>query len=67
LKVDKKRQNLHTGICVHVEDEGEWKAVDISQLEAASLLEWLKSRGESNKIAENVVGLLLGHGRFYDF
>jgi hypothetical protein len=40
---------------------GEWKAVDLIELNAPSLLRWLKSRGGENAFAERTVGLLLGH------
>ena len=52
-----------TGIYVRAQDEGgKWHAADISHLTAESLLEWLHSRGGCNPLAENVVGILFGHG-----
>lgn len=41
--------------------DGHYLSVDISDLDRASLLTWLRSRGGSNQWAENTVLLLLGH------
>jgi hypothetical protein len=55
-----------TGIFVRAKDpEGEWCTVDIWALDRASLLAWLRSRGGDNPWAENVVGILLGHGNLH--
>ena len=52
-----------TGIYVRAKfPEGGWGNVDIRDLDAESLLRWLRSRGGNNQLAENVVGILLGHG-----
>lgn len=52
-----------TGIFVRAQNsDGKWDSVDIACLDAKSLLEWLRSRGGNNPWAENVVGILLGHG-----
>lgn len=51
-----------TGIYVRAQDKhGGWSAYDIAQLDASSLLTWLRSRGGDNHWAENTVGVLLGH------
>lgn len=65
LKVDPERQGYalatSTGVLVRAKREGRWDNVDIVELDAASLLAWLRSRGGHNPWAENVVGILLGH------
>lgn len=38
---------------------------DISELTKASLLDWLRSRGGDNPWAEDVVGIVLGHGHLH--
>lgn len=56
-----------TGIFVRAQHEtGKWESVDIVLLTKDSLLEWLKSRGGSNPYAEDVVGILLGHGHLHN-
>jgi len=51
-----------TGIMVRAKGlDGKYLSVDISDLDRASLLVWLRSRGGSNLWAENTVLLLLGH------
>lgn len=65
LQTDPTR-NGDTGIYVRAQDiNGKWDSFDICQLTKASLLEWLKSRGGANPWAENVVGVLLGHGHLH--
>jgi hypothetical protein len=61
---EKEYWNLvETGIYVRAKSpEGKWESVDINLLDATSLLHWLRSGGEKNELAENVVGILLGHG-----
>lgn len=63
LKTDPKRENIEgTDIYVRAEtSSGEWKSVDVVQLDKQSLLTWLKSRGGNNEFAEEVVCILLGH------
>jgi hypothetical protein len=52
-----------TGIYIRAQDEeGRWHSEDIALLDMPSLLEWLRSRGGYNPWAEDVVGILLGHG-----
>lgn len=72
LKVDPARhKELHkdspgTGLYVRATLDDKWVSADILTLDKASLLAWLKSRGESNKWAEDVVGILLGHGHLHE-
>ncbi len=69
LKVDSRREGdvRHaTGICVRAQNpDGSWASADIYELTKGSLLEWLRSRGGENPLAENVVGVLLGHGHLH--
>ncbi len=60
LVVDPARSGVPaTGINVRAMNaQGQWAAVDIAQLDRASLLRWMASSGGT---AERVVGLLLGH------
>ena len=54
-----------TGIYVRaININGNWDNADIGQLDKKSLLEFLRSRGGQNEWAEDVVGILLGHGNF---
>lgn len=46
---------------------GRWDSVDIYFLNKESLLEWLRSRGGDNPWAEDVVGILLGHGHLHEY
>jgi hypothetical protein len=65
LTVDPKFAHRHdfTGIPVRAKSRsGKWINADIAQLDKPSLLAWLRSRGGANEWAEDVVGLLLGHG-----
>lgn len=56
-----------TGIYVRAKtSEGGWRSADIAHLDKASLLAWLQSRGGDNALAENCVGILLGHGNLRD-
>ena len=55
-----------TGIYVRAQDDtGAWRTVDIASLDKASLLVWIRSGGGVNRLAENVVGALLGHGSLH--
>lgn len=62
-KVDLSRAGMgETGILVRAQrQDGRWDSVDIVELDAASLREWLRSRGGDNPWAESVVAMLLGH------
>lgn len=51
-----------TGIFVRALTPDGYASVDIACLTPNSLLKWLRSGGGENEIAENVVGVLLGHG-----
>jgi len=72
LHIDPERavmaDNLpRTGAFVRAKDQsGKHQSVDITLLNKASLLALLRSRGGRNEWAENMVGLLLGHGPFHD-
>lgn len=71
LKIDQARRfrrgESTTGIYVRALDGTRWVSCDICELDKASLLEWLKSRGGDNPWAEDVVGILLGHGHFHNY
>ena len=61
-----KYENM-TGIYVRARAlDGTYRTFDIGELTSASLLEWLRSRGGDNPWAEDVVGLLLGHGHLHE-
>jgi hypothetical protein len=72
LHIDPERavmaENIpRTGIFIRAKDQsGKHQSVDIALLNKASLLALLRSRGERYEWAENMVGLLLGHGAFRD-
>jgi len=57
-----ERDKWNTGIFVRAITPDGWKSVDIAVLTPVSLLEWLKSQEGENKLAEDTVGILLGHG-----
>lgn len=64
LQADQNRMQLAgaSGIYVRAQRaEGQWDSVDIAELTAASLFEWLRSRGGENQWAEATVLILLGH------
>ena len=65
LKADEERLKegfRETGIFVRAQHEdGRWRTTDIVNLDAESLLAWLRSRGGQNVWAEETVGILLGH------
>lgn len=69
FQVDTERRNLidlghlpETGIYVRARYGDSWGSYDIAALDAKSLLSWLQSGGGCNQLAENTVGILLGHG-----
>jgi hypothetical protein len=63
LNVDPERlQAYPTGIPIRANLHGKWGTYDIANLDKDSLLEWLQSRGGVNRMAEDIVGVLLGHG-----
>ena len=64
LKIDPKRlwmEDKETGIFVRAKNGDKWDNFDIVYLDTKSLLTWLKSRGGSNKWAEDTVCIILGH------
>lgn len=68
LNVDPNRKDAgepSTGIFVRALDGDRWDSVDIAQLDRSSLLLWLRSRGGDNPWAEDVVGIILGHGHLH--
>jgi len=54
-----------TGIFVRAQNDGRWGSYDIAFLDAESLLKFLRSRGSDNRWAEDVVGILMGHGHLH--
>lgn len=55
-----------TGINVRALTPDGIETVDIGVLTPESLLKWLRIDGGDNRVAENTVGVLLGHGRLHD-
>lgn len=54
-----------TGIYIRAKYQESWGSYDIYELDKESLIKFLKSRGGDNQWAENVVGVMLGHGNLY--
>jgi hypothetical protein len=67
LREDPERRHYaDTGLYVRaLRREGGFGTVDAIRLDKESLLAWLHSRGECNKFAEDVVGVLLLHGHLH--
>lgn len=70
LKVDPTRvladPDAGTGIYIRAQNtDGRYVNADLVELDKASVLVWLRSRGGGNRWAEDVVGLLLGHGHLH--
>lgn len=70
LKVDAIRwmnqEKYETGIYVRALIPGDIiYTVDVGVLNKESLLEYLRMNGGSNPIAENIIGILLGHGHLH--
>jgi len=71
LKTDPAREEefaeIKTGIYIRAwsDSKNKFVSADILHLDKDSLLEWLKSRGGDNPWAEDVVGILLGHGHLH--
>jgi hypothetical protein len=62
------RMLIVTGIYVRaMRPDGGYESVDLAYLDAPSLLGWLKSKGGDNPLAEDVVGILLGHGHLHNY
>lgn len=55
-----------TGIFVRAKFHEMWGSHDIAELDKKSLPAWLRSHNGDNKLAENVVGILLGHGSLHE-
>lgn len=60
-----ERDKWSTGIYVRAVTPDGWRSVDIAVLTPESLLRWLQHDGGNNSIAENTVGILLGHGHLH--
>jgi hypothetical protein len=59
-------RDIITGIYVRAKTAGgRWINADIADLDRDSLLTFLRSRGGDNAWAEDVVGILLGHGHLH--
>lgn len=54
-----------TGIFVRAKHEGKWGSYDFATLDKASVLAYLRVRGGDNPWAEDIVGILLGHGHLH--
>ena len=67
LIVDESRINLpETGISIRAKFKDKWGTYDIIHLTKKSLLGWLRMDGGGNKLAENCVGIVLGHGHLHE-
>ncbi len=71
LRVDPDRQKTYefqtTGIAVQAKDkDGNVNFFDIVHLDKESLLACLKSHGGDNRYAEDIIGILLGHGKLHE-
>lgn len=66
LRVDPLREKARhgtTGCYIRaVNGEGVVADYDIAELDKVSLLRFLRTGGQKNELAENTVGMLLGHG-----
>jgi hypothetical protein len=61
-KDENRKYVVSTGIFVRAQDKDKkWASCDISELTSESLEMWLKSDGGDNRLAENVVRVLLGY------
>lgn len=57
-----------TGVFVRAKTAGgEYENVDILLLTASSLLAYLKKDGGDNQLAEDIVGIITGHGRLHSY
>ena len=66
LTIDPKRRGAECGIPIRAKDGERWITADIAALDKPSLLAWLRSRGGNNPFAEDVIGILLGHGYLHE-
>ena len=60
------KREVRTGVLVRAKMDDRFINADIADLDKASLLTWLKSRGGDNRWAEDTVGILLGHGHLHE-
>ncbi|OKH14872.1 hypothetical protein NIES592_08320 [Fischerella major NIES-592] len=61
-----EKDKWETGIPIRAKlRDGGYEAADIGVLEKDSLPAFLRSRGGDNIWAENIVGILLGHGQLH--
>lgn len=61
-KVDPNRLDAtETGIFIRAQHLNKWGNWDISTLDYASLMAWLRQDGGNNLLAEHTVAILLGH------
>ena len=58
-----------TGIYIRAKhpETDQWGAFDIVTLTSGSLLDWLTGHGGDNPLAENTIGVLLGHGHLHTY
>lgn len=61
--------DVGTGIYVRAADPetGRVGSYDMAVLNKESLLDFLHSRGECNQWAEDIVGILMGHGHLHEY
>jgi len=59
------RDKWQTGIFVRATTPDGVKSADIAVLTPESLLKWLKMHDGDNQLAEDTVGILLGHGHLH--
>ena len=66
-RYEKYGEESLTGVFIRAQHPAteKWLTVDIACLGRSSLLSWLRSRGGDNPWAEDVVGILLGHGHLH--
>lgn len=67
LKIDPKRTDMpESGIYIRAKDaSGKWVSADITHLDKESVKEWLAAHNRDSRYAEDVVGILLGHGHLH--
>jgi len=58
---NRREYDGNTGIFVRAKCEGKWGSHDIAELSADSLLNWLRSDGGCNALAENTLLALFNH------
>lgn len=65
LNVDPLRLGKRTGILVRAKGPNGHGRYDVAELDKASLLRWLQSRGPANEWREDIIGICMGHGRLH--